>query len=132
MTGLAWALAVTLKTIATVEVMGSGDDRAATRLEAAIQADLDSLIACWAAAKPNDEEPLHFLTAVATMNPAKGSIRRWEVRSGTSSADLDACLEARAATWTASPPPQFPDRYRVTIRYAWVDEQGNLATPPKP
>ncbi|MFM2161830.1 MAG: hypothetical protein RLZZ383_1342 [Pseudomonadota bacterium] len=140
MTGTAWALAgalkvalaVTFKTVATVEVVGAGDDRAASRLETVVQADLDGLVACWAAAKPDDDEPLHFLTAIAKMNPLDGRIRRWDVSAATGSEALDACLADRAATWVIAPAPQFADRYRVTIRYAWVDEAGRLAAPPKP
>lgn len=132
MNPLALAFAVIFKTVATVEVLGSGDDRAASRLEAAVQADLDGLIACWAAAKPTDDEPLHFLTAVAKMNPADGHIRKWDVTAPSGSAGLDVCLEDRARGWVVAPPPQFADRYRVTIRYAWVDEAGRLAAPPQP
>jgi hypothetical protein len=113
---------------ATVEPLGSADDRVASRIELALREQADALRACLPLDLRGGPDDVWFLTAEITLSTTRGDVTRVVQRAGTGWNDTDACLLVALRALQTSPPPRYPDRDRVTIAFRVAATAG--ATPP--
>jgi hypothetical protein len=119
----------TFTVAATVEPLGSADDRVASQLERALRDEADHLRSCLPADLTGGPDDVWFLTVEVKLSPASGEVTRLVQQMGTGFEPTDACLKARIGGLRATPPPRYPDRDRVTVAFRVAATVGAAPTP---
>lgn len=109
------------------EPVGAGDDRTAGKVEAALQAQEDTLRACREQAVARGADPLRFVSAQVKFG-LDGLPKK--VKRAISSGDeaVDTCVLDVFRGLELDPPPMFPDKLQVNVTWQ-VPEADEDAAP---